>query len=428
MKTQPVRPRGGGGFRRTVPPGSLNSLQLWAFARILHPVKIAHIADPHLGIRQYHRQTTGGINQREADVANAFRSAIDGVIAAAPDAVVIAGDLFHSVRPTNAAIVFAFRQLQRLREALPAVPVVLIAGNHDTPRSVETGSILRLFEELGVTVAASEARRVTWPELELSIFAVPHEALVAAERPALRPEGAERYQVLVIHGDVEGVLPAERSFAEYGGAPITPAELDASAWSYVAFGHYHVRHEIAPRAWYAGSLEYVSTNIWGELAEEQERGIGGKGWLLADLDTGTVTPQPVTQARQIVDLPAIEGAGRSAAELDREIAERVAALEGGIRDRIVRLVVRNVPRHVARDMDHVALRALKSEALHFHLDIRRPELTRQVGVGAPGRRRTLPELVREYLTHRALPAGVDRERFVALGTEVVQAVDQDAIA
>ncbi|HEU5049801.1 MAG TPA: DNA repair exonuclease [Gemmatimonadales bacterium] len=391
-------------------------------------MKIAHIADPHLGIRQYHRQTTGGINQREADVANAFRSAIDGVIAAAPDAVVIAGDLFHSVRPTNAAIVFAFRQLQRLREALPAVPVVLIAGNHDTPRSVETGSILRLFEELGVTVAANAARRVTWPELELSIFAVPHEALVAAERPALRPEGAERYQVLVIHGDVEGVLPAERSFAEYGGAPITPAELGASAWSYVAFGHYHVRHEIAPRAWYAGSLEYVSTNIWGELAEEQERGIGGKGWLLADLDTGTVTPQPVTQARQIVDLPAIEGAGRSAAELDREIAERVAALEGGIRDRIVRLVVRNVPRHVARDMDHVALRALMSEALHFHLDIRRPELTRQVGVGAPGRRRTLPELVREYLTHRALPAGVDRERFVALGTEVVQAVDQDAIA
>jgi hypothetical protein len=79
-------------------------------------------------------------------------------------------------------------------------------------------------------------------------------------------------------------------------------------------------------------------------------------------------------------------------------------------------------------MDHVALRALKSEALHFHLDVRRPELARQVGVGAPGRRRTLPEIVREYLAHRALPAGVDRERFVALGTEVVQAVDHEGTA
>ncbi|HEU5304132.1 MAG TPA: metallophosphoesterase, partial [Gemmatimonadales bacterium] len=136
-------------------------------------MKLAHIADPHLGIRQYHRQTSAGINQREADIAQAFRAAIDGVIAARPDAVVVAGDLFHSVRPTNSAIVFAFRQFQRLRDALPHVPVVLIAGNHDTPRSVETGSILRLFEELGVDVATEEPRRLVYPRLDLSIFAVP---------------------------------------------------------------------------------------------------------------------------------------------------------------------------------------------------------------------------------------------------------------
>ena len=68
-------------------------------------MKLAHIADPHLGIRQYHRQTPAGINQREADVAQAFRTTIQGVIEAAPQAVIIAGDLFHSVRPTNAAIV-----------------------------------------------------------------------------------------------------------------------------------------------------------------------------------------------------------------------------------------------------------------------------------------------------------------------------------
>ena len=101
-------------------------------------MRLAHIADPHLGIRQYHRQTPTGINQREADVANAFRAAIDAVIACRPDAVLVAGDLFHAVRPTNAAIVFAFRQFQRLREGLPGVPVILIAGNHDTPRSAET--------------------------------------------------------------------------------------------------------------------------------------------------------------------------------------------------------------------------------------------------------------------------------------------------
>jgi len=80
-------------------------------------VKLAHLADLHLGFRQYHRQTPTGLNQREADAADAFRRAIDGVIAAAPEMVIIAGDLFHSVRPTNQAILVAYTQLHRLREA-----------------------------------------------------------------------------------------------------------------------------------------------------------------------------------------------------------------------------------------------------------------------------------------------------------------------
>ncbi|HEU5358126.1 MAG TPA: metallophosphoesterase, partial [Gemmatimonadales bacterium] len=168
-------------------------------------MRIAHLADLHLGFRQYHRQNANGINQREADVANAFRAAIDGVIAAAPDCVIVAGDLFHSVRPTNAAIVFAFRQFQRLREALPRTPVILVAGNHDTPRSSETGSILKLFEEIGVDVAAEGPRRLVYPEGNLSVLAVPHQSLMEAPRPSLRPEGNELFQVLVLHGEVEGI-------------------------------------------------------------------------------------------------------------------------------------------------------------------------------------------------------------------------------
>lgn len=102
-------------------------------------MKLAHLADIHLGFRQYYRQTPQGINQREADVAGAFRAAVTDMAEADPDLVVIAGDLFHSVRPTNLAILHAFNQLRRLRDALPETPVVLVAGNHDTPRSVEIG-------------------------------------------------------------------------------------------------------------------------------------------------------------------------------------------------------------------------------------------------------------------------------------------------
>jgi DNA repair protein SbcD/Mre11 len=388
-------------------------------------VKLAHIADPHLGIRQYHRQTAAGINQREADIAQAFRLAVDGVISARPDAVIVAGDLFHSVRPTNAAIVFAFRQFQRLREALPEAPIVLIAGNHDTPRSTETGSILRLFEELGVDVATDEARRLVYPALDLSVLAVPHQALVGGARPALRPDGTERHRVLVLHGELEGVFPFDRSAAEYGGALLGLEELAPAEWSYVALGHYHVQHEVAPRVWYAGSLEYVSPNVWGELVDEADHGLSGKGWLLADLERNTVERREVRLARAILDLEPVEAEGLSAAAVSALIAERVGAVPGGVDDRIVRLRVWNIPRHVARELDHASIRALKSAALHFQLDLRRPEIHRTIGMGAPGRRQTLPELVRGYLERRPLPAELDREAFVRLGESLMDAVERD---
>lgn len=106
---------------------------------------VVHLSDLHLGFRQYQRLTPIGANQREADIAGTFRRAMDRTIALRPDLVVVAGDLFHNVRPTNPAILHAFAQFTRLTRALPGVPVVLVAGNHDIPRASETGCILRLF-------------------------------------------------------------------------------------------------------------------------------------------------------------------------------------------------------------------------------------------------------------------------------------------
>ena len=164
----------------------------------------------------------------------------------------------------------------------PDAPVVLIAGNHDTPRSTETGSILALFTSLGVDVVADQARRLVYPALDLSVLAVPHPALVGPERVALGPDGSERHQVLMLHGEVEGLFSADRSSVEYGGALLPPAELAGAGWSYVALGHYHVQTEVAPRVWYSGALEYVSTNPWGELVEERKRRLVGQGVAAGD--------------------------------------------------------------------------------------------------------------------------------------------------
>jgi len=388
-------------------------------------VKLAHLADLHLGFRQYHRQTPAGLNQREADVQSAFERAVDGVLAERPAVVVIAGDAFHSVRPTNTAILFAYRQISRIRDALPQAPIILIAGNHDSPRSVETGSILRLFEALKVDVAIDQPRRFKYPHLDLSVYAVPHPALLTGERPALIPEGPERLQLLVMHGEVEGVFPVDRSGTEYGGALLRREELQAGKWSYVALGHYHVQHQVAPRIWYCGALEYVSPNPWGELKEEASHRHPGKGWLLVDLATGTVERKEVPLARRVLDLEPLDGTGQGPEALDEMVAARVAAVPGGIGGQVVRLVIRNLPRHVARRMNYTAIRGYATQALHFNLDIRPPESHRIVGMGAPGHRQTLPELVRAYLEKRSLPADVPRQALVTAGVELIEAVERE---
>ena len=88
-------------------------------------------------------------------------------------------------------------------------------------------------------------------------------------------------------------------------------------------------------------------------------------------------------------------------------------------------MVTEVPRTVARLLDHVSLRAARAEALHFHLDLRRPEPTSSEESGAAGRRATLTEIVQEYLERRRLPDGLDRATFVQTGVELVETAERN---
>jgi hypothetical protein len=375
-------------------------------------MRLVHLSDLHLGFRQYQRLTPGGINQREADVARSFQTAIDRIIDLRPDLVVFGGDIFHNVRPTNPAIVHAFLQFSRLRAALPDIPIVIVAGNHDTPRAAETGSILRLFRELGIHVAYSEPERFYFADRNLSVLAVPD---VIGKRPAFTPDANARYNVLLLHGEVQGMLPAHAATADRAALEIPLAALGAASWDYVALGHYHVYRQIEPNAFYSGSIDYTSANAWGELYEERISGIPGKGIIEQNLESGAHKFHPLPTSRPLIDLPPISARGLTVAEVDERIRAAVESCDGGIDDKIVRLVVREVPRHITRDLDHKSLREYKRRALHFHLDTRRPEVVRLAGQGAPGRRPSLAEVVREKLMSRVLESDIDRKELVTLG-------------
>ncbi len=371
---------------------------------------IAHLADLHLGFRAYHRLAPGGLNARELDVTQAFRAALDATIALRPDLVLVAGDIFHTIRPSNTAIAEAFRQFSRLATALPGVPIVMIAGNHDSPRAVETGSILKLLGEIpGVIAVDDEARAVHLAALNATVLCLPHNALVSGRMPPLEPDPNATRNVLMLHGTITGEVAAQKLgyASEYGGAQLDFSAIGAERWDYVALGHYHIATELAPNVWYAGSTERTSTNIWVETSD--------KGLVAFDTGTGQARFHAIP-TRPVLDLPRFSAAGLSAPDVDARIRALADAIPGGLAGRIVRLVITDLPRDLFRELDQRQIRELKAMALHFHLDARRPEVRRIVGYGAGQRPRTLQEEVDEYLRRVWAPTTgeINVERLVEL--------------
>ena len=354
-------------------------------------------------------------------MAQSFTRALDKVIELAPDVVLIGGDVFHQVRPTNTAILHAYLQFARLRAALPNTEVVMVAGNHDTPRAVETGCILRLFAPLGVHVVDAEPRALEFPALDLSVLAV---ADNQHRRPKLVPAGTHRWNVLLLHGEVEGMLGPFAATNELASQEIPQEELNPSRWDYIGLGHYHVYRRLAPNQFYSGSLDYTSTNTWGEKIEEGLAGVPGKGIIEHDLATGRHVFHPIAPSREFVDLPIVSARGLTTEEVNERILSTVEDCAGGIDDKIVRLVVRDLPRHITRQLDHKQLREFRRRALHFHLDTRRPEMIRSVGHGAPGRRPSLADFVRDKLRERMVSADVDRDALVQLGLKYLKDAEE----
>jgi hypothetical protein len=152
--------------------------------------------------------------------------------------------------------------------------------------------------------------------------------------------------------------------------------------------------------------------------------VPGKGFIEHDLATGKHTFHALPSSREFVDLPAISARGLTTEEVNEHITSVVDGLKGGIDDKVVRLVIRDMPRHITRQLDHRQLREYRRRALHFHLDTRRPEIIRSSGHGAPGRRPSLADFVRDKLRERVVGADVDRDALVDLGLRYLKDAEE----
>ncbi|MCS6928555.1 MAG: DNA repair exonuclease [Saprospiraceae bacterium] len=221
-------------------------------------MKILHFSDTHLGFQAFDRVHEDiGVNAREQDIYDAFERVITRALEERPSAVIHSGDFFHRPSPSNRALTFAFEQLRRLSDA--GIPLVLIAGNHETPRTFYNSPILRALRTIPNVYAICGQQWETYSFHELAIHGVPHindERLLRKELERMTPiDGC--FNLLLLHTSIG------KSFLmdEYGEQAF-PAELEERllAFQFIALGHWHnmQRVSVHPNAWYAGSTERLS--------------------------------------------------------------------------------------------------------------------------------------------------------------------------
>lgn len=339
-------------------------------------LRICHLADIHLGYRRYSKIAKNGQNQRELDVGLAFQEAINRVITLKPDLTVIAGDLFHSVRPSNQVVTFCFRQLRKLARETGS-PIVIVGGNHEAPKRTDTGSVLQLLGEIeGVFVADTAIETFVFKEKNCSVTCLPHLALLQergssltqaqikegklspqAGRFNLRADDKYAHNVLIVHAQVN-----EGWVSDFGGVELDLRALSPHEWDYIALGHVHIHRQVGLNAAYSGSIEHTATNIWSEAKEV-------KGFLEVVLPTAKRVFHPLTSPRDVVIIEPIDATDLPPEEVMRSIVDRCEGIPGGMEGKIVRLEIKGISRETYRHLHHKEIRNIKAKALHFSIDI-----------------------------------------------------------
>lgn len=108
-------------------------------------LKFVHMADVHLGYRQYNCE------ERAIDFAQAFLSVIKFAVERKVDFILIAGDLFHKKSDIDPlTLAQATKALEKAKKA--GIPVIAVEGNHDSTYFRESFSWLDYLAKNGLII------------------------------------------------------------------------------------------------------------------------------------------------------------------------------------------------------------------------------------------------------------------------------------
>lgn len=346
--------------------------------------RLAHLSDTHLGYEAYSRLSPAGNNQRGEDVIRAWRRIVDEIVAADPPLVVHSGDVADTPRISNAHMLEVLAGLRRLADRRPdgsRRQVVVVAGNHEQPRSRRDRCFLELFAGqpgLHVVTRTYETIHVgAAPEApgELAgvhVHALPHDTLRdlahddTAGFDAVAPRSGAR-NVLVAHGVAKGSDLYVRSLGREYAIPTSVLTRD---WHYVALGHWHKQGPVPvggrTHVWYAGSSETMG---FGDLLENGQ----SRGWLEVDITDSdpTVTPRPIP-TRPIWRLAVVDAAGMRPESVTDALMDRLrkAEREGRLAGAVIGQLVIGISRDLWGLVDTARIRAAAGSCLHYELSVR----------------------------------------------------------
>ncbi|MGB7000424.1 MAG: exonuclease SbcCD subunit D [Halobacteriota archaeon] len=366
--------------------------------------RIFHIADTHIGYSAYRKMDEAtGLNQREVDTCNAFKQFVDYTLKDRPDAVLHAGDLFDSVRPTNRAISFVLSQILRLSDA--RIPFVVISGNHETPRLKETGSVFSLFEHIPRVHVIYENGYELVEIDDLKIHAVPHCDDIEREKKKVRAR--DGINIALLHASVLGTgLPAFM-MGEFNEQTITIDDL--TNFDYVALGHYHKCTRVRADAYYAGSTERFSFSEVDSAKGFLEVRLGGDG--------GKEVIVHALRTRAMLDLEPIICSSLDEHAIKNAIRHRI--LECNPQDKVVRLKVLDMPLHVYHSLDFDELKRLTRSAVHFELKYEFQTETELLSVERPAFQSLHAEFD-HFVGKYTIGADINKEKLRAMGSKYMQ--------
>jgi exonuclease SbcD len=240
-------------------------------------MKFAHMADTHLGYRQY------GLFEREIDFYDVFNNVIEAIIQEKPDFVIHSGDLFEFSRPPTNALLTVQKNFLALKDA--GIPVYAIPGNHDIIMRKNTLPPHVLFKELGLNVISPNNPFFIYNGVFIGglPYTSKHQSTYLTEILKKLENKAKDYnkRILVLHQGVDKYLPFEYEL-ELANLP--------ESFNYYAMGHIHNR---IIDDFGEGKLAYPgSTEIWkfDELGNYQKK---GKGFYMVDISGDLPEVQPI---------------------------------------------------------------------------------------------------------------------------------------